>query len=106
MNSELIATGMFLLLVCSSLTSLIVEGLKKVIEITKPNVAAGIVAIIIGGAVSTGWILLNHMALDAATILFTAALIVLSWLCAMVGYDKVIQTLQQLIGGMGNKKDE
>lgn len=95
---EYLSIGMFLLLLCSTLTGLVTEALKKMMKITKPNITAAIVSIIVGLFVSVSWIFACHIVVNATTVLFCVSLIVLSWLCSMLGYDKVVQTLIQLFG--------
>lgn len=94
-----LTVGGFLLMVCSVLTGLIVEAIKKMGDIKKPNVTACIVSIIVGAIVPFGYILYNNIALDANAVMYIVSLIILSWLCAMLGYDKVIQTLTQIKRG-------
>ena len=95
---EFVTVGMFLLALSSVLTGLIVEAIKKMINVEKPNVVAAIVSVIVGLAVSVGWVLISHIAVSVEVILFVVSLIVLSWLCSMLGYDKVIQTIAQILG--------
>lgn len=42
------------------------------------------------------WLLTYNMVFDVTWVVYLIALIGLSWLCAMVGYDKVIQALSQI----------
>lgn len=86
----------FILLLCSTMTGLIVEAIKKMKEIEKPNIVAAIVSVIVGIAISVGYIIINHIAFSVDTILYVIAIVILSWLVSMLGYDKVIQTLMQL----------
>lgn len=95
---EFVTEGTFLLTLCSVLTGLIVEAIKRLKNVEKPNILAAIVSVIVGLAVSLGWVLISHIAVSVEVILFVISLIVLSWLCAMLGYDKVIQTIAQLFG--------
>ena len=91
MNFE---TFLLLLMIVSVLTGLVTEGIKKLLdEAKKPyrsNLLAGVVAVILSIAVDTGYMIMNE---KMAVILI--ALVLLSWLCAMVGYDKVIQAISQ-----------
>lgn len=95
---EFVTEGMFLLALSSVLTGLIVEAIKKLKDVEKPNIVAAIVSVIVGLAVSVGWVLISKIAVSVEVILFVIALIVLSWLCSMLGYDKVIQTIAQILG--------
>lgn len=57
---------------------------------------AGIVAVVFSVLVDIGYTVVNNMAFDAVWVVYLISLIILSWLCAMLGYDKVIQTLAQI----------
>ncbi len=91
-----ISIGSFILMICSLLTGLIVEAIKKMVTVDKPNIVAAIVSVIVGIAVPVGYILLNNLAFDTAAILYIISIVTLSWLCSMLGFDKVTQTLAQL----------
>lgn len=79
---------LLLLMIVSILTGLFTEGIKKLLEESKKtykaNFLAGGVAVVLSVLVGSGYIIL----IDAQ--------ILLSWLSAMVGYDKVIQSLGQI----------
>ena len=59
------------------------------------NALAGYVAIGLSIAVGIAYIILVGAVLNAQTAVYLIALILLSWLCAMVGYDKVMQAIAQ-----------
>ena len=85
-----------LVLAVSILVSLTVEALKKVLNDKVPsNIVVGIVSVIISVCVSIGYYTLTDMIFNSHLIVYFVALIFISWLCAMLGYDKVIQTLKQ-----------
>lgn len=92
-------TVLMLLLICSCMTTLITEAVKKMIpaqtEYSK-NILAGLVAIVVGVLVSIGYCILTHTAATPEVVVYAVCLVILSWICAMVGYDKVIQTLTQI----------
>lgn len=90
-----IEVGMFLLMLCSVLTGLIVEAIKKMTEVKKPNIVAAVVAVFVGAIIPVMYILYNSLSFDTTAILYIISLIFLSWLCSMLGYEKVIQTLTQ-----------
>lgn len=96
-----------LLTICSLMTGLITEAIKKTIRIPddeySKNILAGIVAIVVGIAVSIGYLILNHQAVTPDIIVYIVILVVLSWLCATLSYDKVKQTVLQIQRG---KADE
>ena len=85
------------LLIVSTLTGLFTEAIKKWLDErgTKyySNALAGYVAI--GLSIAVGIAYIVGAALNAQTAVYLIALILLSWLCAMVGYDKVMQAIAQ-----------
>lgn len=84
------------LFVWSAITTLIVEGIGKLFTIKSKNVAAFIVAIIVG---LLGNITLCYLSGGAFTqeMLVTAVLTGLaSGIVSQVGYDKVKQTIEQI----------
>ena len=88
-----------LLLVISTLTSLVVEALKKFIGEDKKyssNLLAGIVAIVLSVVIGICYCIFFEIAFNSQIIIYIIALVLLSWLCSMLGYDKVIQSLAQL----------
>lgn len=91
-----ISSGSFILLLCSVLTSLIVEAIKKLANVKSPNIVAAIVSVAVGIAVSVGYILLNRIGFTVDSVLYIIGIVCLSWLVSMLGYDKVIQSLMQL----------
>lgn len=80
------------------MTTLITEAIKKMVsdEIYLKNILAAIVSVVVSIAVSVGYLILTHTAVTPEIIVYIITLIVLSWLCAMLGYDKVVQTLAQI----------
>ena len=92
---------MTFLCVVSVLTSLFTEAVKKVLEEKKKsystNLLVGIVAFIIAVIVAVGYCLFFSVTINIQVVIFFIMLAVFSWLCAMIGYDKVIQTLKQLL---------
>ena len=87
------------LLIVSTLTGLFTEAIKKWLDERGkkyyPNALAGYAAIGLSIAVGIAYIILVGAALNAQTAVYLIALILLSWLCAMVGYDKVMQAIAQ-----------
>ena len=88
------------LLVISILTSLSTEGIKNILDgkgkSYSSNIIAGTVAIILSAAYGAGYVIITGTAWNAALIVYLIALLFFSWLCAMVGYDKVKQAIEQL----------
>lgn len=91
---------LIMLLACSILTSLTVEGIKKMFtngESRKANILAAIVAIVLALIIGIGYAVIYAVVIDVQYIVFIVALCFLSWLCAMVGYDKVVQAIAQIM---------
>ena len=90
---------LLVLLIVSTLTGLFTEAIKKWLDERGKkyysNALAGYVAIGLSIAVGIAYIILVGAALNAQTAVYLIALILLSWLCAMVGYDKVMQAIAQ-----------
>lgn len=97
MNIEI---ALMLLLIVATMTGLVTEAVKKVLQEGnvkyKPNLLAGTVAIVLSAAVGAGYMVLTETAINAQMAVYLIALVFLSWLSAMVGYDKVVQTIAQL----------
>lgn len=92
---------LLMLLACSIFTSLIVEGLKNMLNnqgktLASSNITVAIVAIVLALAVSVGYALYFGLAFTVQYIICMVVLCLLSWLCSMVGYDKVMQAIGQL----------
>lgn len=89
-----------MLLACSILTTLTVEAIKKMFtagESRKANIIAAVVAIALAIAIGIIYAVMFTIAVTAQYIVAIVALCFLSWLCAMVGYDKVVQAIEQVI---------
>lgn len=87
------------LLVTSTLTSLVTEALKKLLTEHgvrfKSNTLAGVVSLVLSAAIGIAYAVITSLEITAAVIVCMIALMIMSWLCAMVGYDKVVQTIRQ-----------
>ena len=88
------------LLFASTLTGLVTEAVKKYLDergaAYRSNALAGYVALAVSLLVGVAYIVITGATVTATMIVYLVALMLLSWLCAMVGYDKVIQTLTQM----------
>ena len=96
------------LLIVSTITGLTTEAIKKLLEeANKPyrsNLLAGIVAAILSLAIGIGYILIADVGFTTSSIICLIALIFMSWLCAMVGHDKVIQAISQFKTGKAKER--
>lgn len=86
--------------ICSALTALITEGIKTLLKEWnkeyKPNTLAGIMAVLVAIGYMVYWHFGDGAAWATETLIIMGVLLIIcSWLCAMLGYDKVIQTIQQ-----------
>ena len=87
------------LLVTSVLTGLTTEAVKKILSEHKAkcyaNTLAGIVSVILSIGIGVGYICVLGFGFTTTNIIYLVALAFMSWLCAMVGYDKVVQAISQ-----------
>lgn len=95
-NIEVFLLGM---LVTSTLTGLVTEAIKKILaehnKTYHANTLAGIVSVILSAAIGIGYVTITSASFNSQVVVCIVALMFTSWLCAMVGYDKVIQTIGQ-----------
>lgn len=91
MNFEIFLSG---LLIVSVFTSLVTEALKKIfVEHNvkyRANTLAGIVATVLSAISGVGYVVFCELSFTPQIIICIVGLIFMSWLCSMVGYDKVI----------------
>lgn len=96
MSYEIFLLG---LLVVSTLTGLCTESIKIWLADHKikyhANTLAGYVALVLSVGVMAAYIILTGAAINAQMAVYLIALMLLSWLSAMIGYDKVIQAISQ-----------
>lgn len=82
------------LMIVSTLTGLVTQAIKKILDerhaAYRSNTVAGIVAAIMSGAIGVGYVLFTGIAFSTQIIICIVGLVFMGWLCAMVGYDKVI----------------
>lgn len=95
-NFQIFTAG---LLVVSLLTGLVTEAIKKIItengKTYKANTLAGIVSVVMAPATCVFYAVNTGMAFNKQFIIGAIAMTFMSWLCSMVGYDKVVQTFAQ-----------
>lgn len=87
------------LLLISATIGLVTEVVKKILdELNKTyrsNILAGVVALAVSSAACVGIVLYTDTVFTTPLIVEIVTFVFASWLCAMVGYDKVIQTITQ-----------
>lgn len=87
------------LLITSTLTSLVTESMKNIFAehniSYRANTLAGIVSALLSAAIAAGYLIVTGTAFSAQIAVLIIAQIFMSWLCAMVGYDKVVQAISQ-----------
>ena len=87
------------LMVVSTLTGLVTEAVKKIMaehdRTYRANTLSGIVSLVTSAVVGCGYVVVANVAITSQTVVCLIALALMGWLCAMVGYDKVIQTIEQ-----------
>ena len=98
--------GVFLtmLMIVSVFTSLFTEAVKMVLDgmgkkFPSSNILAGMVAVVLSVLICVAFSTLYNIPFTDKAAVYYAALVLLGWLSAMVGYDKVIQALTQIKKG-------
>ena len=88
------------LLIVSLTTNLTVEGIKKLLNETtiKYSSNAAVVAVLMSCAVCAIYIIMNDLVFTMKIGVEVCVLVYLSFLTSTVGYDKVIQMIQQIHG--------
>ena len=88
------------LLIVSLVTNLTVEGIKKLLNETtikySSNVLAAVVAVLTSCAVCAIYLIMNDVTFTLKVGVEFCILMYLSFLTSTVGYDKVIQMIQQI----------
>lgn len=97
-------------LIVSTVTSLVTEALKKILIEHKwnyhANTLAGAVAIVLSLAAGIGYVTIAGVGFTAQTVVPLVVLVFVSWLCSMVGYDKVVQAIKQFkMDGKADKNE-
>lgn len=95
-------TTMFLILLSgfSVLSSLVTEGIKNIVNDKvnlSYNIVALITAIIIGGGGTLVYYQLNSILFTVNNVIYAVLMGFASGLTATVGYDKVVQAINQII---------
>ncbi|MBQ6945357.1 MAG: aminopeptidase [Ruminococcus sp.] len=93
---------MTMLFAVSVATGLVTQAVKTCLDGLKmaysSNMLAGVVSVVVGGFTCYGHILYSGTELNQLSIAVYVVFVVMSWICAMVGYDKVVQAFKQIAG--------
>ena len=111
MSLEFLGTA---LLAISIVTSLTVEGIKKIFDSCKKNCPSNLVAIIVSVLItviaSIVYVVVKNIPFSFLLVVEIAVLVFLSFLVATLGYDKVMQMLKQFVSHKNDdqtdKKDD
>ncbi len=91
---------LIILTACAAVTSLLTEGIKKLLDGLgaryASNILVLIVALIVGGGTTALYYVHNGIPFTALNSVYLALMGIANWLGAMVGYDKVRQAIQQI----------
>lgn len=98
------------LLVASTMTGLVTEAIKVQLDELgkdyKANLLAGIVAVVVSIGLAVGYTVICGVTWTQQVAVIAVALVLLSWLCAMLGYDKVVQAISQFKNSTQEKSEE
>lgn len=91
---------LILLTICAAITSLLTQGVKKLLDDAKvayaSNVLVLIVAVIVGCGATALYYVNYQVPFNALNSVYLALMGVANWLGAMLGYDKVKQAISQI----------
>lgn len=98
------------LLIISLVTSLTVEGIKKLLNGTSvkysANVLAAIVSVLLACAVSVCYLIMTDTVFTLKIGVEIVVLMYLGFLVSTVGYDKVVQMIMQINSTKEDKQNE
>ena len=91
---------LMLLIGVSVFTALVTEAIKKIMDeagkVYKSNILAGAVSVVLSVLAGAAYMVMTEAQINVKMAVILIALVLLSWLCAMVGYDKVMQAISQI----------
>lgn len=94
-------TFLILLAILSVITSLFTEGVKHILDLFKVNYASNIVvlfvSVIVGGVGTVLFYLFNDYAWTTLNIICIFLMVSANWLGSMLGYDKIMQAITQIM---------
>lgn len=93
-----------LLAICAAFTSLLTQGIKKLLDDAKityaSNILVLIVAVLVGCGATALYYVNYQVPFNALNSVYLALMGVANWLGAMLGYDKVKQAVEQMKGNV------
>ena len=82
------------------MTSLTTEAIKKILDGEEKkyssNIIASVASVVYAVGISIAWMIMTETAFTPQIGVYMVALVLLSFLCATLGYDKVMQTISQI----------
>lgn len=91
---------LIILAACAAITSLLTEGIKKFLNELKVTYASNVlvlaVAVIVGCGATALYYVNYQIPFNALNSVYLALMGIANWLGAMLGYDKVRQTISQI----------
>ena len=89
-----------LLIGVSVFTALVTEAVKEMMDeygkTYKSNILAGVVSVVLSVLAGVGYMVMTEAQINVKMAVILIALVLLSWPCAIVGYDKVMQAISQI----------
>ena len=105
-------TTIFIMLLAmfAVISSLLTEGIKKAFDNADKKYSANIIALINAAVLGCGGTIVAYILLaipfTAANIVIIPVMVGLTWLGSMLGYDKVMQLVAQIVALRSDKKEE
>ena len=97
-----VETFLMLLAIFATITSLLTEGVKNLLDTLKVKYASNIVvllvAFVVGGAGTSIFYVWNQYEWTSLNVICIFLMALANWLVAMFGYDKVMQAITQIKG--------
>lgn len=95
-----VQTALILLTIFATITSFVVEAIKKFLDEQKIDYASNVVVLIVAMVVGCGGTALYYVnyqvPFNALNSVYLALMGVANWLSSMIGYDKVKQAIEQM----------
>ena len=109
-NNMTITLFITILTIGSAISSLLTEAIKKAYinagKECSPNIIALVDALLVGGGVTAGVYVIMGIEWTVNNIICLLGMIIVTWIASMVGYDKVLQSINQIINAKDNVNEE